>query len=336
MANGGDSMRFNGTDHERGRLVTELRQRGSEAGKRLGFFAGWALVGVLVSALLTSFLYRWEGSIAAAIARDSIKFGRLFDRIFMVWLAGVLFYMLRRGWHPSKALIGWRFPKGWRREIAVGFGIGLLTLIPIWVLQLAMGWRPMTPGLRPADFAVIVGGGLVSGAVIALLEEYFFRGVMQGWLTAWKGKLVGIALGALIYMIPHYLRGPELPEGMSGTEWYAGLAALPSCFRYFHPERGMYLAMLSLFLLGLFLGSLRHRLGRLTLGMGLHAGWVFMIRWIGETTERTPHKWVWLVGSKHAIDGLIGIVLILGAWGLVWWYMVKCLVPESDSEHNSV
>jgi hypothetical protein len=122
---------------------------------------------------------------------------------------------------------------------------------------------------------------------------------------------------------------------MTGTEWYAGLAAVPSCFRYFHPDRGLYMAMLSLFLVGLFLGFLRLRLGRLTLGMGLHAGWVLMIRWIGETTDRVPHDWVWLVGSKHGIDGVIGIALILVSWLLVDVYARKCLVPVGESGENN-
>ena len=294
--------------------MTGPRDCQGEARQQLRWLLLWASISVLGAALSAPWVYRVAPRLGALLGRDGIEFRRLFDRLFMASLAAGLLLMLRRWGRPSAREIGWVFPRGWAREVGTAATIAALSVGIVQGLNLALGWRVVAPVTGLADIPRLAAVGLVSGASVALLEEVFFRGWLQRLMSVAWGTAPAVTVGAAAYALPHYLRGPLVPEGMTGLEWDAGLRAVPSCLRYFEPHRELWLSMAVLWVVGVALASLRARTGRLTWALGLHAGWVAALRIAGAATEQGARTWRWLGGGPGMTDGVAGLVVLLACW----------------------
>ncbi|MCC6262495.1 MAG: CPBP family intramembrane metalloprotease [Bryobacterales bacterium] len=110
------------------------------------------------------------------------------------------------------------------REWRVGV-LGFLLLMPV---LLGMGWAldffTIREWTRPAWQMGLIAGGSFLGFlwVVALSEEFFLRGLLQQWATAWTGSgWWGLALTVLVSGAVH------LPFGGRFPNWkFAALAAV--------------------------------------------------------------------------------------------------------------
>src|SRR5205085_287895 len=115
------------------------------------------------------------------------------------------------GYPPTAHLPAYGDWSAWSREAAIGV-LACAPLLAGLVLMVRFPrgpWRglvrfvqtevvPWFRGARAADFAVIA-------ALAGFGEEMLFRGVLQDLMTGWWGLPAGVAVGAIIFGLAHYL-----------------------------------------------------------------------------------------------------------------------------------
>ena len=170
---------------------------------------------------------------------------------------------------------GWsrRFPGQWLTGFALGaimLGLHVLALIGLGVR--AFIW----PGLAPGEFFTLLGKVLAVGFGVALLEESIFRGALLGVVWHLSGPVRAVLVSSFYFAALHFI----------GTKWSTELALIgwDTGFRmaldgFSHLSLAPPDAFLGLFVAGLMLASLRVLIpASLGLCMGMHAGWVFIIK----------------------------------------------------------
>jgi membrane protease YdiL (CAAX protease family) len=139
--------------------------------------------------------------------------------------------------------------------------------------------------------------------LVALIEETFFRGAMQGALLRQKAR--GLALFAVpaFYAAVHFLgRASSVPA--EEVNAMSGFTALSGFFSLYAQPLPLLDAFLALYFVGLLLALLRLRTGDIACSIGLHAGFVAVIAVFRKVSVAGSSDWSFLVGR---FDGLLGI-----------------------------
>jgi len=269
----------------------------------LGFLGLW----VLLTGLLAYPVVLGVKEMAPGV----FPFSRIFGRVQMGVALALIPFLLRFWAEDPRRWVGRAEERGrfWRMGGWGVFGLGLIFLVALG--QTFLGARSWSgwPG------AGVWVGAAATGILVAVLEEFFFRGVLGlAWWRAmrYRHPFGLIIFGALIFSAAHYLRpiaGPE--EG-----WGAGWMAWGRLELWAGPPNGWKLAVL--FLMGLILGRMVWDKGSLAGAVGLHAGLVAGLRWAEQAWPTVPQSvpgW-WgpsLDGGPLPFCLLLVVTLIL--WG---------------------
>lgn len=204
--------------------------------------------------------------------------------------------------------LGWRqfglrrgFPGQWLTGFALGtlmLGLHVLVLIELDVREL------LWPRLSPLRWTVELGKAVAVGFGVALLEESIFRGALVGIVRRLSGPVHAVVISAFYYAGLHFI-GTRWSTDLSLVGWDTGFRIALDGFS--HLAQAPPDAFLGLFVAGLFLASLRVLIpGSLGLCMGVHAGWVFIIKVAKPLTQinaQSPH--FHLVGSYDHVVGYL-------------------------------
>lgn len=211
----------------------------------------------------------------------------------------------------------------WAKEISIGLLIGGLTLgfivVILFGLRVRVFHEPIV--LAEFNFILLICNALIAGLVIGHIEELWFRGGLFAATRAFLGAFETILLTAVIYAIVHFIR---FDEGFKygAVEWYSGLLVTQMSFSQFtNPE--IVDSLFALFVAGIFLALVRNRTGSIGLCIGIHAGWVAVIKLTRKiSTVDWSNDWVFLIGRY---DGVIGELAILtfGLSVLVYYFQKK-------------
>ncbi|MGY6215460.1 CPBP family intramembrane glutamic endopeptidase [Methylolobus aquaticus] len=212
---------------------------------------------------------------------------------------------------------------GWKQLLwGLGIGIAILSVHVTVMIQLQI-FKP-NPAIRPtlADFTSAVPAALASGLLVATMEELIFRGVMLAALVRLGGWLGAAGVTAAYYAILHFVKNDLRPAG-DEVKWYSGFSILSDGLDYLMTETRLD-ALLALFCAGLFLAVVRWiRRDGLMLCIGIHAGWVLVIKLARRYTNPDPHKPLSFLVSPY--DQVIGygaagwIILVLALTAYVAW-----------------
>lgn len=239
-----------------GLAFEEVRNRLEALGSRL---AGWLVASAVVPFLLYTLSpapFEWPafGALVALSAAVSFWYvvlphRRIVDVVFLVLMAGVYLAKVFKGIYPPPV-------EGLRIEILgqlMWIRLGIVAVLLLRRLEgIGFGFWPSGRewliGLRqyalfmPAGVLLMYGLGFARFSpadgfwwklpgtfigilwVVALSEEFFFRGMLQRWLTDWLGTRPGLVLASLAFGAVH-LPFREFPN------WeFAALAALAGLF----------------------------------------------------------------------------------------------------------
>lgn len=145
-------------------------------------------------------------------------------------------------------------------------------LLPVGALHLFFLWQEwylFYPAiLWPALFRLIMTAG-----VVALFEEFFFRGLLLGLCRRFFKEKANAIFTALLFASIHFLNLPH--EGDTTIHWWSGFALLFTWTNALPPWPLALGAFGSLFLIGVILAWVTLKTNSLWLAIGLHAGWIF-------------------------------------------------------------
>jgi membrane protease YdiL (CAAX protease family) len=273
--------------------------------RALGIFTLFLAAFLLLSALLHYPLYLLLADLT------EIQPHKLITRVGkLLALPGFFLLVAWLGLYSRQAL-GYGLPRPrFIQQIIIGWAVGTLILLALAAALVALDVRVLQR-LKEGFWLELIkalASGLIAGLLVALIEETFFRGALFQAIRRSGSALSAILLSSLLYAALHFIDPLSLPTGET-VGWLSGLQILGGAFWQFG-EWATFDSFIALVAVGIFLGLVRERSGNIAYCIGLHAGWVMIIKATKAFTNLNPRgDWAWLVGSY---DGMTGY--LAGAW----------------------
>ncbi len=278
----------------------------------LGIFIGFLAACLLLSAVVHYPLHLLLKDLVDVPAHKQVtRFGKL--------LAVPGFFLLVR-WLDlySREALGFGSPRPlFVREMLIGWLCGIVMLAILAGALIGLEVRLPDPPQAAfwGDLARTLSGGLIAGLLVGLVEESFFRGALFQAIRRRGPALSAITLSSLLYAAVHFIKPLPL-DGPVG--WFSGLQILSGAFWQFGTWATLD-SFLALFMVGLFLGLVREHRGNIACCIGLHAGWVLVIKCTREFTHSNPAgEWAFLAGNYDGVTGWLA-ALWVGALALAYW-----------------
>lgn len=279
-----------------------------------------AFFGLIVLTLAAATLLAWPAYSLLAPHFD-LRFHRVASRVWMLLLLIGFVLVARRLGLADRVSLGYGLPRRrLLREMAVGLGLGVLTMAPIVLAMFGLGLRELRADLdlQATALVALALGGLSTGLAVALIEETFLRGAMHSGIQRESGATVAVLLVSLVYAATHFLASYKIPPEQLGPG--SGLELLAGSLRAFGRPLAIADAFLCLAAVGVLLGIVRTLTGNIAACLGLHAGWVWVISFVRETSqpvEATPLRWL-----LSQFDGVVGW-MVLGWTGVIGVVLFK-------------
>jgi membrane protease YdiL (CAAX protease family) len=197
----------------------------------------------------------------------------------------------------------------WQRDLLFGFIFAAIPLLCCGAILLA------TPvySLRGEINWPAVAKVAAAAAVVPLIEELFFRGLVLGVLLKAGRRYLSIFVSAALYSIVHFLKAPERTS--SDASWISGFNSIAHAFVQFTDPLLVAAGFTTLFLIGLILADARLKTRSLWLPIGLHAGWILTSGVFNKIALRKLVVLPWL--GKNLLVGIIPLAVA----GLTWLIM---------------
>jgi uncharacterized protein len=294
--------------------------------RAFGWFVGAIVLAGVIGAALAYPAFELTTSFA------NFAFHRVASRIAMLILIAELAWVCRHLRLSTKRDFGYGLP--WRQFLKVSIGwslIGMATAALGAAFLLGTGLRVIDPNfvISAASFSKIFAVGVASGIAVALLEETVMRGAMHTAIQREAGPWTAALLTAPLFAILHFFAKVHIPPEEVG--WGSGYDLLARSFAPLAHASLVFDSFASWLLLGLILSLTRILTGNIAVAIGLHAGWVIILRMLQEATNGgdAPAYAAW-VGR---FDGLLGYWLL--PWGIAiaaaLWLSRAAWVPAAKA-----
>jgi membrane protease YdiL (CAAX protease family) len=248
-------------------------------------------------------------------------FHRVYGRLAMLVVVALLVWLFRHLRITTKRDFGYGLP--WRRFVRASLLWGVVGVVSAAVgaaFIIGTGLRAQDPAFVPTAFSVlrIVVNGLGSGIAVALFEETLARGAMHTAIERESGVWAAALITAFLFALLHFFAKASIPP--AELAWRSGFDVLVRSFAPLGNPSRVFDSFASYFAIGLLLSMTRVLTGNIAVAIGLHAGWVIVLRVMQQATVRTADNdyGVWL----GAFDGLVGywmlpwaVVLAVVLWG---------------------
>ena len=260
-------------------------------------FVGVLAASLLVTALISPLVFQ---------ALGVFPFHRVFNRIAMlVFLVGTVVLVRKLG-IGDRGTLGFGVP--FDRQMAVGllgWCVGICVMSVVAVGLFALGIREWKPAPEH-PLTVLLGllpGALLSGVIVGLVEETFFRGAMYGAIRQRGSVAVAVILTAVLYSAVHFV-GEKFRIPAADVTWSSGFLMLSKFFGTYARPLSIADDFIALTLVGVLFAVLRERTGHLGMCIGLHAGFVTVIALLRKASVPVyDQPWSFLIGHT---DGIVG------------------------------
>src|SRR5487761_2526696 len=256
-------------------------------------------------------------------------FHRVAERIAMLVLALELVWLCRRLGIRKRGDFGYGLAR--RRFIAQALlwgGAGIVTGAAGAAFLLLSKIRIADPHVMFSTAAVLrmFAMGLSSGIAVALIEETVMRGAMHTAIQRESGPWAAALLTAPLFAVLHFFAKAGIPAAELG--WWSGFDLLHRSFVPLAAPLTVLDSFLSWLAVGLLLSLTRVLTGNIAVAIGLHAGWVLVLRMLQLGTVRNiaTADSIW-VGK---FDGLLGywmlpwsIAIAIALWSLRKWWVPR-------------
>jgi uncharacterized protein len=288
----------------------------------------WFLAVILLAGLIGACIAYPAYELTSTFANWA--FHRVASRIAMLILVAELIWLCRHLNLRHKRDFGYGLPR--RRFIKVSLlwgAVGMATACVGAAFLLTTHLRIRDAEFIPStlSYAHIFLVGVGSGVAVALLEDTVFRGVMHTAIERESGPWTAALLTAPLFAVLHFFAKARIPAADLG--WGSGFDLLQLSFAPLGHPALVFDSFLSWLAVGLILSLTRVLTGNIAVAIGLHAGWVVVLRMLQESTTSgiSPAYSAW-VGH---FDGLLGYWLL--PWGTViaaaLWFTRASWVPHA-------
>ena len=278
----------------------------------------YVLMPMLVLLIITSSACLFSYWIALSFNDPSIL-RKLMIRLSQIMLLLSIFPFSK--WlHLNAKMLGYAPLKLMLQQFARGFGLSLFILLPIFFTLNSLGVHSidMTKAWTFGWVAKKMGIAFGLALLIGIVEESVFRGLLLTSLRKYLPAFLAVFVSSIYYACLHFLdsKSPVSEETLSLEGSFQLLSEA------YHNVFAMQdvTAFLALFVVGLFLGTLRLRGDmNLALCIGCHTGWVTLIRMSKSTMNvdlTTPYSFL-----VSQYDGVIGVfvagwllIVLIGYW----------------------
>jgi membrane protease YdiL (CAAX protease family) len=249
-------------------------------------------------------------------------FHRIGERIGMIGLLVGFVLVARRLGLADRASLGYGAPRRvFLREWGLGLVLGVVTMLGIVGIMAALGlleWRGDAV-FGASALAKLVAARLLSGVAVALIEETFIRGAMFTAIQRESGTRTAILLTSVLFAASHFFGKVRIPAEQV-TAW-GGVDLLTGTLHAFSDPLGIADAFLCLAAVGVVLAIVRAITGNIAAGLGLHAGWVWVMLVAHELTQPVAVSPLRFLLSQF--DGFVGWLVL--AWTVpmgvaLWWF----------------
>jgi membrane protease YdiL (CAAX protease family) len=253
------------------------------------------------------------------LAGDRFTLSKVISKTTLFFLVLSLFPAM--AWlRISRTDLGLASGKKLIKQVPQGFTLGLLTLLPVLLVEYLLGIQSLDQTKQWTGFLIAqkMGLTLLLSLLISAIEEPLFRGLLITSLGRKMPLFAAIAVSALYYASLHFLRSHSLIPSDQTNLWSGFLLLAEAFGNLFLPYN--FSDWLALLMVGIFLGILRTRSSaNLGLCIGCHTAWVWQIK-MSKTLFSTHHdsEFGFLVGYY---DGMIGWLVAgwLASFLLAYW-----------------
>lgn len=280
-----------------------------------GILALLALACILTPPLFVALTSLWGGDFP-------YPYARVFNRVVMV-LAFAALIVFRRslGLAPYLALA--KPERGSVLHFAAGIA---LSAVPasVAVIVLLAGGELLSLHKSPLEIAVKVLTVIPAALLISLLEEFFFRLWLFKSMAARWGILAAAGASSAIYALVHFVT-PDKSWQFPGWSMTVGFEYLALVFeRLLLP--GVTSGLFGLWLVGLVACAALAVHGRFYLCVGLHTGWIVVLKLLFYSTAFPVHTTIaegvgrryYLVGTP---SGWVAIVCTGALVAAAGWFL---------------
>jgi len=281
--------------------------------------AALAFLGVIFGTLLLAALLAFPAWNGIHALEPDWPFHRVISRLWQLILLLAFVLAMQRLRLRGRGDWGYGVPRRtFLAQFAAGLGIGVATMLPMSIAMHALGIQELRPEFDAALLAGAVLEGALVGLIVAVVEETFFRGLMYRAIERESGFAAAAALTALVYASIHFFARVKIPA--AEVAWDSGFRLLGGALANFSNPLGIIDAFITLTLVGLLLAMVRRRTGAIAACIGLHMGWVWVIKsTLAVSREVEPSAFAPLVSR---FDGYTG-------WLVAAWALLLILVARS-------
>ncbi len=271
--------------------------------------AALAFLGVIFGTLLLAAALAWPAWNGIHALQPDWPFHRVVSRLWQLIL--LLAFLLAMKWLRLRGRTDWGYglPRpAFLRQFAAGIGIGVATMLPMSIAMHALGIHELRPEFGLPLLAAAVAEGALAGLAVAVVEETFFRGLMYRAVERESGFAAAAWCTALVYASIHFFARVKIPD--EEVAWDSGFRLLGGALANLSHPLSIIDSFVTLTLVGLLLALVRRRTGAIAACIGLHMGWVWVIKsTLAVSREVEPSAFSHLVSR---FDGYTG--WLVAAW----------------------
>lgn len=212
----------------------------------------------------------------------------------------------RAGWGYGPGRDG----RGFFTPLLLGAAMGIASMALVVAVLLLFDIRVARPGvaLDPLILAAVLLKCVFAGLMVGFIEETWFRGALQTSIAHVSNNAFAIVLIAVAYGAIHFVSA-DINISADEVGWLSGTVVLFTSLHGFR-DPTFYDSLFALVAGGLLLGMIRYRTGRIAECIGIHAGWVMVVKMLRHMTyPNADASWSFMIGSY---DGVVGI--LAGLW----------------------
>jgi membrane protease YdiL (CAAX protease family) len=256
-------------------------------------------------------------------------FHRVYGRLAMLVVVVLLAGLFRHLGVVTREDFGFGLPRRrFVREMLLWCAIGIATAALGAGFMLAARLRAPDPEFAATLRTVlrVTLNGIASGFAVAFFEETLARGGMHTAIARESGVWAASLVTAFLFAFLHFFAKASIPP--DEVAWRSGFDVL---FRSFAPlGRPAFVvdSLMAYFAIALLLSMTRVLTGNIAVAIGLHAGWVIVLRIMQQCTVRTGNETfgLWL----GAFDGLVGLWMLpwsIALAGVLWLTRARWVPP---------